>query len=373
MRGRDGWSVGDPSVDAGDIGPHSARDGFGNTDTLTNIEGAWGTNSDDVLIGNSADNYFVGLAGNDRIYGGRGTSIPSTMELGIRTASSPASRSICQTRITTKLSEQIVSISANTAYDAFEDIDQVFNIERIEGTHFGDILIGANGGSRLVGRDGDDLLIGTLGFNSFAGGEGTDTYVGSNDTEESDEITFHGEDGGSGVVVNLSDDRSRLRTSTPISVGIRCPGRDVPSARRQSRHRHLWQCRGADEHRGGGRDFLRRHLRRQRRRQFFIGHEGADYYDGGEGIDDIVFVWEDGESGIDVDLALGTGTDTFGNHETLISIEKSAPRCITTTIIGSNVRNRLMGFEGDDDIDGGDGRDLVRYDRDADNFGESAR
>jgi Ca2+-binding RTX toxin-like protein len=48
-----------------DLANKTARDGFGNTDTLKSIEGARGTNQDDVFIGNGKDNWFRGDDGAD--------------------------------------------------------------------------------------------------------------------------------------------------------------------------------------------------------------------------------------------------------------------------------------------------------------------
>lgn len=43
----------------------TAHDGFGNTDTVINIEGARGTNQNDILIDDAKDNWFRGDDGND--------------------------------------------------------------------------------------------------------------------------------------------------------------------------------------------------------------------------------------------------------------------------------------------------------------------
>lgn len=55
-----------------DLAKGYAIDGFGHKDTLTNIEGARGTQFADKLIGNSRNNSFAGEAGADRLYGKAG-------------------------------------------------------------------------------------------------------------------------------------------------------------------------------------------------------------------------------------------------------------------------------------------------------------
>lgn len=54
------------------LAAQTARDGFGNTDTLSAIEGARGTNQKDIFIDNGRDNFFRGEGGNDifRLHGG---------------------------------------------------------------------------------------------------------------------------------------------------------------------------------------------------------------------------------------------------------------------------------------------------------------
>ena len=55
-----------------DLANGTARDGFGNTDTLKNIEGARGTDERDTFIDNAKDNFFRGEGGNDifKLHGG---------------------------------------------------------------------------------------------------------------------------------------------------------------------------------------------------------------------------------------------------------------------------------------------------------------
>jgi Ca2+-binding RTX toxin-like protein len=50
----------------------TARDTWGNIDTLRNIENVTGSGFNDILVGSAADNYFDGRLGNDALYGGDG-------------------------------------------------------------------------------------------------------------------------------------------------------------------------------------------------------------------------------------------------------------------------------------------------------------
>src|SRR5262249_55949034 len=51
------------------LGAGTATDGFGDTDTLSNIENVIGTNFADTITGSSADNTLTGGGGNDTLSG----------------------------------------------------------------------------------------------------------------------------------------------------------------------------------------------------------------------------------------------------------------------------------------------------------------
>ncbi|THH34715.1 calcium-binding protein [Aliishimia ponticola] len=102
---------------------------------------------------------------------------------------------------------------------------------------------------------------------------------------------------------------------------------------------------------------------------FMSLNEGTDTYVGGVGFDQITFHEEDGGNGASVDLAAGTATDTYGNVETISgTIEALRGSTWDDTFYGDSNDNMMRGLEGDDYLDGRDGIDLLRYDRDA-NYG----
>lgn len=111
---------------------------------------------------------------------------------------------------------------------------------------------------------------------------------------------------------------------------------------------------------GGGEDFI-------------VDYKGADIYDGGTGIDQLDFSFEDGGStrGVVIDLAAGTATDAWGYKDKLISIEQVRGTSNVDKIFGSDLKTgeRYMGFAGNDFIDGRGGTDMVSYKRDSDHGG----
>ena len=62
------------TLDEGDI-PGTASDGFGGTDSITEIENIIGSEFDDILTGNSGNNSLTGRGGNDAIAGGAGNDM----------------------------------------------------------------------------------------------------------------------------------------------------------------------------------------------------------------------------------------------------------------------------------------------------------
>ena len=77
---------------------------------------------------------------------------------------------------------------------------------------------------------------------------------------------------------------------------------------------------------------------------------------------------------IAVNLATGKATDTFGNTDTLVDIERAVDSDFADTLIGGNAANdsseRFRGNEGSDTINGGSGFDTADYSRDFFNGGD---
>jgi len=152
----------------------TATDGFGDTDTLIGIEWVSGTAQADTLTGaDSATEeveWFAALDGNDTIDGGTGGfDIVSYSDDDNRGGSAAV----------------VVNLSTGTATDGFGSIDTLIDIEAVDGTRFGDHLIGDGLRNQLQGLDGDDILdgngsdiVGQGGFvDNLIGGAGNDAYV----------------------------------------------------------------------------------------------------------------------------------------------------------------------------------------------------
>jgi Ca2+-binding RTX toxin-like protein len=186
------------------INPGTAKDGFGTTDTLRNLENIIGSEYDDILIGNSLDNRILGLAGNDLLVGNAGNDYFDGGD-GIDTVSYRRDPGLVK-----------VNLEQNQATDGFGGTDQIFNIENIIGSAFNDEIIGdananiihAGDGDDVVNaRDGNDIIFGEGGKDTIFGEKGDDFLVGGTDADILN--------GGSG-----NDTASYFTSATPVSVSL---------------------------------------------------------------------------------------------------------------------------------------------------------
>ncbi len=143
-----------------DLRAGSASDGYGGTDTLTNINWVIGTKFNDELSGSDGalDERFEGAAGTDRIDGREGSDTVSYQTAAVRGVT--------------------VNLTEGVATDWSGAIDQLISIEHAIGTGFADTLTGDALGNSLWGLSGNDVLVGLAGDDTFNGGNGDDQLDG---------------------------------------------------------------------------------------------------------------------------------------------------------------------------------------------------
>jgi Ca2+-binding RTX toxin-like protein len=120
------------------------------TDTLTAIENLLGSNFDDTLTGDAANNIIEGGLGNDRISGGTGTDTASYAGASIG--------------VTVNLATTVIQNTIGAGRDT------LLSIENLLGSQFNDILTGSVGNNVLEGGNGNDVING-------AGGTDTVSYA----------------------------------------------------------------------------------------------------------------------------------------------------------------------------------------------------
>jgi Ca2+-binding RTX toxin-like protein len=139
-------------------GTGSVNDGFGSTDTLSNIEGFIGTHSGDTLTGGLGDQWFIGRGGSDSIDGGAGSD-------GVSYIDDPAGVT--------------VDLGTGSADDGWGGVwalggtDTLTSIENVQGSNFNDTLTGNDGDNVINGRSGDDTIDGGAGIDLLDLSDGT--------------------------------------------------------------------------------------------------------------------------------------------------------------------------------------------------------
>jgi Ca2+-binding RTX toxin-like protein len=208
----------------------------------------------------------------------------------------------------------------------------------VEGSAAGDVLFaGNNFHTNISGNAGDDTIFGAgqNGDTWIKGGDGNDTIFGG---QGFDQLAYISEGGGSGVGVNVNWQTGQATDTfgdTDTFQGI------------EAAH---------------GTNFVDTFIGDDNR-QTFSGYAGNDIINGHGGRDRVRYDREiqegGGNVGVTVNLQTGTATDTFGNTDTLTSIEEVEGTGFADSLTGSDGDNYLRGNGGGDTINAGAGFDAI--------------
>jgi Ca2+-binding RTX toxin-like protein len=281
------------------------------TDTVTGIEALRGTAHADQIDGSEADEGFHGLAGDDTINGGGGwDEIRYDREMNYGGGTGGV----------------VVDLGAGTATDSFGDTDTLIDISSVRGTAQADTLTGSDGDNSFTGHGGDDVI---------SGGDGWDTV-------RYDRDDFRG--GTQGVRVDLA-----AGTATD-GFGDSDTLSGIEEVRGTIHDDELHGDANDNRLRGGdGEDDI-------------FGSAGNDTLEGGEGRDQLFYNTMSGP--VVADLDAGTVQKADGSTDFVSSFELFRGTAFDDTISGGWDNESLMGLAGNDLIDGGEGVDWVRHDRD---------
>ena len=317
--------------------------GYAQGDTLTDIEGVWGSAHNDTLIGNNEDNWFMGLDGADSFDGKGGFDIVtyywsgSAITFDLTTPSNNTGEADGDTFTSiewfmfTQHADNITGDATDNwlhgywGHDTIKGLDGNDTLngglgnDTIRGNGGNDILYGGWSNDRLEGNDGDDKLYGGHGEDSLWGNDGDDTLYGGiwNDALNggSGNDLLYGEGGYDALNGGDGDD-------------------------------YLLGDRGLDALRGdAGDDYLE-------------GGIHADTLNGGDGIDTLSYASSSAAVTVTINGAASGGDaagDTISNSENIIGSAHA------DTLTGDGNANVIEGGAGGDTLDGAGGSDTLSY------------
>lgn len=166
------------------LGTQSVSGGSASLDTLVSIEGAYGSQFNDILTGsNGNDLVLLGYLGDDKLYGLDGDDVLEGYTgadlldggAGIDTASYAFSAS----GVTASLATNAGTVG-DAAGDVFVSIDNLTGggaSDILTGGDTANVLRGAAGADALSGGKGNDTLFGDAGNDTLNGGANLDTFA----------------------------------------------------------------------------------------------------------------------------------------------------------------------------------------------------
>ncbi|WP_440967260.1 DUF4347 domain-containing protein [Massilia sp. GER05] len=336
----------------------TARDNWGNTDTLTGIEHITGSAFADTLVGSAGQNWFRPGKGNDTVNGGGGDDV--VMYEGITTS---------------------VTINLRTGVATGADVgtDTLTGIRNIHTGAGADLIQLSDQGGYVFARGGNDKITGGNASDTFFGGSGNDTIDGGagRDTANYMDDTFDGTVNvavtGLGVKVNLAtgiatdnwghtDTLLNIEDVSGSRFGDAITGNAVDNnLRGEDGNDTISGDAGSDWLDGGnGADSLLGGLGFDQ----LTGGAGNDTLDGGADRDRVTYFNDYGTiaptgKGVIVNLATGSATDNWGNTDKLVSIEDVSGSRYADTLTGNAADNSLNGDDGNDTISGDAGSDWL--------------
>lgn len=315
----------------------TARDGYGDTDTLVNIQIVIGSNSGDIILGGDRADHLYGQGGNDTLIGGAGSD---TLAGGAGIDSydggdgfdlivfSPRNSNEAQPTAGV-VASLLTGLIANDGYGNAESMvgGAAHTIEMLIGTSFADDLTGRpNASPGSFGTTGPGFLRGSQGNDSLRAAAADSRNVAADYLRDPDTNSD-----GFGVTVNL------LAQTATDGWG----GTDSLF--------NIGAVRGsafADSLTGNDAD------------NWFRGEAGSDTIIGALGIDYISYT--DSGAGVLLDLVTGVVQDGWGATDSVSGIEQAGgSETAGDTMLGDGAANLFNGYGGDDSLSGGLGNDTL--------------
>ena len=292
--------------------------GLGGNDTINAGDGndvLDGGNGADLLYGGQGNDQIFGGAGNDRLFGGDGDDL---LDGGSGTDWADFSGG------------GAVNVDLTAGVATGQGNDRLFNIERVAGSSFGDVLKGSMGSDVIQGGAGNDLLIATAGTDTLNGGADIDT------------VSFASF--ASGVTASLSSGAYSSASGTGSLTSVEnLIGSDTNDT--------LTGSAGANTLNGG---------------------LGSDTLNGGAGIDTLSYEGNQSHNFIDLEvhtatqqwLGVSVGTDTISNFENVTggdNFDRIRGDAGNNILHGGGSSDELIASLGVDHLDGDTGANDTVY------------
>ena len=222
----------------------------------------------------------------------------------------------------------------------------------LHGENGNDRLIGGLGDDTLVGGDGNDILKGRAGADWLEGSAGIDTAIYGGSTEAVT-VTLGGDAGSGGsaegdILRSIENLVGSGHNDTLNGDGV---GNVIEGGTGDD---SINGYGGADTLVGGdGNDIISGGADDD----ILFGGAGADNLDGGDGMDTASY--EKAQSGVDIDLSAGTGSNGVAEGDRLVNIEHVTGTNYDDQLTGDSANNILNGLGGNDRLEGGAGNDRL--------------
>lgn len=158
-----------------DLATQTALGGDAMGDVLNGIENLAGSDFNDAIEGDSADNSLWGFSGDDTISGADGTDI---LYGGHGADTLDGGGGIDAADYSDSSSGVLVRLWNGTGLRGDAEGDALASIEDLFGSDFNDLLIGSDDPNTLIGHRGNDYLAGVGGVDVLYGMEGDDILDG---------------------------------------------------------------------------------------------------------------------------------------------------------------------------------------------------
>ena len=341
--------------------------GVAGADTLVNIQSAVGSDFNDILIGDGAENWFGGGKGNDTLVGGLGNDFlilgfnsaygmtVNLTDAGLTNLTAANAQTSARVLDLSTLSNQsnayfdVAHTPANFAGNGLGTLTY-WGFEGIAVSELKDTVIGSDGSDTVLGLGGNDFIDGGAGNDMLYGNTSVTTGIfagaGMNPLDDADEV--HGGSGNDQIWAGVGN--GRLYGDA---------GNDTLNGQ--------W---GNDDLNGGAGDDV---LNGGAGNDTLFGGVGKDALNGGLGDDLYLYtgveaITEKAAEGVDMVFVMNASSYTLGaNIENAAlaptwSIYGGSSNGATnspTTLTGNAGDNLLLGSDADSTLIGGDGRDTL--------------